>query len=183
MSNEKQLTASQRLQGLEAGMAMLDQTIANISVQNDNLRLALKETLLRQEAILACLRAGKSPTEENIRDAVVEQKAAMLKSTLEDLKNNGSLVTSNEVSDKSFIVAREVNDKGEVTNPRTQFAYQALKEEEKPAILGKKPGDLVKFGASETLFMEIEEIYDIVIPQLAEVSEGEQGSNEAEQTQ
>jgi|GEM_PF-4485135 len=87
---------------------------------------------------------------------------------LQERKDAGILVDTNEIEKDSLIVARELKmETGEVTRSRLQFPWSAVADGKIAAdLLGKKVGDILKF--SDNVFEnEILEIYKIVEVSLA----------------
>lgn len=86
--------------------------------------------------------------------------AAEAKASVELLKTQGVLVTSEKVEEASFIVGREFDKEGSVKHPgRVQVTFKDLKPEFQPKLLGQSVGFLVE--TEEGGKFEIQEIYSI----------------------
>jgi hypothetical protein len=163
-NDNKQMTAAQRLLGLEQSVGALDQTLYNQAQQLSMVRDAL--TLLNEKVnAMVTLMSLNQPVNDSAIDQVIEQKRIEdMKKKVEDLVKSGSLEKAEEVSKKSFLVVREMNSEtGAVINPRLQFAVSILNQESLEKLLGKKAGDSVKFVENNPAVIEIEEVYNVVI--------------------
>jgi len=139
----------------------LEMIIFNLSREKDVLNDALQLMHSKTNSIVALLKEGKALTDENIEEKVVEIRENDLKNKITELVENGYAEPSDETSEKSLIVARELNKDGGVENPRIQFLVSTLIEDLKEKFLGKKVGDFISNG-EDKLDMEILEIYNIV---------------------
>jgi hypothetical protein len=183
--NEKQqLTAAQRLIGLEQSVATLDQALYNQTKQLSMMRDALSLLHEKVNAMILLMSLGHTVTDQAI-DQVIEQKRIEdMKKKVEDLLAAGSLEKAEEVSKKSFLVVREMNSEtGTVINPRLQFAVSILNQESIQKLIGKKVGDSVKFVEDNPAVIEIEEIYNVVLQGTEEEEVAEQNQEVATQEQ
>jgi hypothetical protein len=163
-NDNKQMTAAQRLLGLEQSVGALDQTLYNQAQQLSMVRDAL--TLLNEKVnAMVTLMSLNQPVNDSTIDQAIEQKRIEdMKKKVENLVKSGSLEKAEEVSKKSFLVVREMNSEtGAVINPRLQFAVSILNQESLEKLLGKKAGDSVKFVENNPAVIEIEEVYNVVI--------------------
>ncbi len=188
-NENKQMTAAQRLLGLEQSVSALDQALYNQAQQLSMIRDALSMLNEKVNAMITLSSLGQSFSDAAI-DQVIEQKRVEdMKKKVDSLLEAGSLQKAEEVSNKSFLVVREMNgETGNVINPRLQFAVSILNQESLTKLLGKKAGDSVKFAEENPAIVEIEEIYDVVIKgtEVAEQSTEEaaaQNQEMAENTQ
>lgn len=165
MSNVKEkltnLTAAQRIEALENMVIGLDTAIRQIVNNMTNISEALKLLGNKVGAIVTASGSGSPITDEVISQIMTENRVLELKSKLNDLIQQGRLSPSEELSENSFFVGREIDaETGEVVNLRVQTAVAALAKDVRDALIGKKVGDLVSFG-KDKLSLEIEEIYSI----------------------
>lgn len=176
---DKKVKATEKLAALEQlTMSMarrvgeLELVLYTHSRENEILKEALQLINQKLDAVVSLSSAGAALTDENINSAIVSMKEQELKSRVDTYLQEGRLVAVEEVSDNSMIVSRELNEAGEVVNPRLQFVVGRLIEDLKNKFVGKKVGDLIK-GDEGKLDIEIIEIYNIVEEQQAEEQEAE----------
>jgi hypothetical protein len=183
-NERQQLTAAQRLIGLEQSVATLDQALYNQTKQLSMMRDALSLLHEKVNAMILLMSLGHTVTDEAI-DQVIEQKRIEdMKKKVEDLLAAGSLEKAEEVSKKSFLVVREMNSEtGTVINPRLQFAVSILNQESIQKLIGKKVGDSIKFVEDNPAVIEIEEIYNVVLQGVEEEEVAEQSQEVATQEQ
>jgi hypothetical protein len=166
--NAKKPKASEKLKALESQvMATARRTgemeliIYNLSRENEILKDALQLLHEKQESLIALIREGGGLSDESINNKVTQLKVLALKEKVDELVEKGSIVSTEEVGENSLVVSRELNEKGEVANPRLQFLTARLVEELRDKFVGKKVGDLVR-NEGEILDIEIMEIYNFV---------------------
>jgi hypothetical protein len=171
---EKKVKATEKLAALEQlTMSMarrvgeLELVLYTHSRENEILKEALQLINQKLDAVVTLSSSGAALTDENINSAIVSMKEQELKSRVDTYVQEGRLVAAEEVGDDSMIVSRELNEAGEVINPRLQFVVGKLIDELKSKFVGKKVGDLIK-GDEGKLDIEIIEIYNIVEEQQAE---------------
>jgi len=183
----KSLTASQRLEGLEASLSAIDQVMGNITT---NLQTAINALTLLSDKVDAIVRLGNSGKSVNSATVAAELIAINiedLKSRVEDLQGRGMAVLATEIQENSFVVGRELGEETkEVTNERIQFPLFGLIKETKDKLIGKKVGDIVTMGKGRNL-LEITEIFNIVVPEIEQLKTNETSeaaaSTEATETQ
>lgn len=165
---EKNVKPSEKLKALESQLMAtarrageMELIIYNLSRENEVIKDALQLMHDKQEATISLIREGKLITDENINNKVTEFKEKALKERVENLLEQNKIQPSDEVSENSLVVSRELNEKGEVENPRLQFLVGRLSDEIKNQFLGKKVGDLVT-NEGDVLDIEIIEIYNVV---------------------
>lgn len=169
----KKPKASEKLKALENQLMAtarrtgeMELIIYNLSRENEILKDALQLLHDKQESVIALLREGQGLSDDNINNKVTDLKVAALKQKVDELVENGQIVAAQEIGDNSLVVSRELNQKGEVENPRLQFLTSRLVEELKTKFVGKKVGDLIE-NDGETLNIEIIEIYNFAEQKLA----------------
>lgn len=169
----KKPKASEKLKALENQLMAtarrtgeMELIIYNLSRENEILKDALQLLHDKQESVIALLREGQGLSDDNINNKVTDLKVAALKQKVDELVENEQIVVAQEIGDNSLVVSRELNQKGEVENPRLQFLTSRLVEELKTKFVGKKVGDLIE-NDGETLNIEIIEIYNFAEQKLA----------------
>lgn len=167
---KKELTASQRLMGLEQSVRLLDQALANMANQMEVLRNGMLLINDKQTAIVTALSTGQAVNNQSLDTIVEQQKVEDMKTKIAGLVANNQLKASTDpVDDMSFVVVREINkESGEVVNPRLQFPIRTLNKESMEKIVGKKAGDSVSFVDGNPAIVEIEEVYTIVLEETGE---------------
>jgi hypothetical protein len=165
--NAKQMSASDRLKGLEASINLLDQTLGNATQSLVMLSQKVGQVDDTVEAVVRLSEAGQPINRKSIESMRVEMNMERLEDRINLLVEQGLLSNSETVDRQSFIVGRETNkDTGEVTNPRMQFALQALNEKSQLALEGKKAGDRVQLNENNPIVLEIERVYSITVPEM-----------------
>lgn len=159
----KQLTASERIDNLENTMMSLYQTADNIARDVLTIKDAIKLLGNKVDAIVKASVAGKPLTDENLASIMIENNVTELKGKVDGLITQGILVTEETVSADSFVVGREVDENGEVQNPRLQFAVASLQNDLKDKLIGQKTSSVVVFEEGKLSF-EVMEVYKIQSP-------------------
>lgn len=163
MSEQKtNLTASQRLDGLEKSMALVDQTVGNLSLRVNNLVDAVLGLNEQYNTLLTALENNIQVNKANLDKIAVEKKITSLKEKVEDLVSQGIMLKSDEVTKNSFLVLRELDLDGKVLVPRTQLLVRmSFGPDVLESIKGKKVGDTFKIAEDADYVLEIEEIYEM----------------------
>ena len=187
MSEERKPKASERLSAIENALVPtqrrvgeMEMILFNLSRENEILKDALQLLHEKLESVIALANEGKTLSNENINEKVVLLKEQSLKDKVQDLVYAGQIESSEEVTDNSLVVARELNKNGTVENPRIQFLTSRLIEELQNKFVGKKVGELVK-GEEDKLDLEIMEIYNITINELG--TQGEESEQQEKQVE
>lgn len=158
----KNLTAAQRLEGLEQAAIALDNAVRQVVLTQENIAQALKLLANKVDAIVKASNADQPLNDEVLSQIMVQNNVEELRRRVEDMKTLGLLKQVESLPKNGFVVGREVDPESkEVQNPRVQIAVSALSEESQAKIVGSKPGDLIDFG-KDKLAVEIEEVYEIV---------------------
>lgn len=165
MENTKK-TAAQRINQLEGTLVKTLQLVGQLEGELGMAKEALGLLGSKLDAVVELTNSGKALSPENISVIMIGHKAAKLAEGTQNLINNGILVVTNQVAEDSFIVGREVEEDGTVTNPRIQFTAEATQPHLKEKLLGKKVLDriVVEEGKAQ---LELLEIYQITQPQQA----------------
>lgn len=170
MSNQNQdkRTASQRIDDMERGLMALYQTADNMARDMGTIKEAIKLLGNKVDSIVKVLQRGEALNDEAIAKVMVENNVNELKEKVDNLISQGILAAAEEATANSFVVGREIDEKGEVANPRMQFVVQALAENIKAKFVGAKAGQTLELEEGKWKF-EVQEIYSIQTPQ-AEVA-------------
>lgn len=180
MANEqKQRTAAQRIEDLEQGMMAMYQTLDQMARDLMTIKEAIKLLGNKMDSIVKASQRGEALTDEVISKIMVENNMEELKSKVQALVDQGVLVPAEEVTDTSFVVGREMNDQGEIQNPRMQFVLSALEESVRAKFPGSKVGQVLDLKDGKWKF-EITETYNIVTPQVAQPAQEETKAESSE---
>jgi hypothetical protein len=185
MSNEeKKPKAGERLSAIERMLVPAVQRIGELEMlafqlsrENDVLKDALQLLHEKQESIISLINEGTPLTNENINNKATRLRELELEQKTKQLVDDGHVESAEEITDNSFVVARELNKDGTVENPRIQFMTARLVPEIQEKFIGKKVGELVE-GEDDKLDMEVMEIYSFIEKQL--IPEGELESDEVD---
>lgn len=166
--DQKQLTAAQRLIGLEQALMSVDQVLYNQAQRMSIAQTAIKALNEKIDAVIEALSRSLPLTDESLDKIVAEKRVASMDKMIDDRLKEGVIVESStgEVTQHSLVVGREIKvDSGEVTNPRLQFVpSDAIKGESLEKIVGKKVGDLIVFVENAEVGLEIERVYESAMP-------------------
>jgi regulator of replication initiation timing len=185
MSNQNQApkdkrTVGQKIDDLEAAMInayqMMNNMAADIAASKESSHLLGMKT----EAIISLLASGSAVTSESVVESVQSQRAQRMADDVSNLVAQGVLTASDAVSERSFVVARDLDKdgSGKVVNPRLQFVVNNLDEETKAKLLGAAPGTIISTEGKNQL--EILEVYAIGRPEApAEETPAAESSEEA----
>lgn len=161
---QKQLSASQRLMRAEAAIMQMYQTMDNMARDLLITKDALKLLGNKLDSVVKLVNAGQPLTIENIAKVMTDNNIEELKQKCTDLVKEGVLVTVDVVPPTRGLVAgRELNDKGEIVNPRLQFTLHSQPKEVQDKIIGAKVGDVLKLAEGKAS-LEVIEIYEIQAP-------------------
>ncbi len=174
MSNPKQRTASERIEDLENAMLGAFQ---NLDSMMKDLDLVKKATQLLNGKIDAVIKAG-SISDQAVSDAMVEAKANILKSKVDDMVASKILVAEDAVTATSFVVGRELDKSGTVMDPRVQIAIGNIPEDLQNKLVGTIAGQIVDMGEGNHDF-QIIETYSIVTPNAPEAETPQETPSEA----
>lgn len=165
---KKNLTASQRLDALENGLAMVDGTIGELYNTLDRTTRAI--TLLSKK--LEAVKRASGLTDDQVAKILQEIDIAELKARVDDMVSKGALRPAETLAgDMSFVVARELKrDTKDILEQRIQFPMFNQPEMLKTALNGKKVGDIVDYGEKYNL-VEILEIYEVALPESSKKEE------------
>ena len=159
-------TASQKLDALENAFIQQNQQIDILAEEIDRLRGTVVSLNKRLNASIQAAEQG-GITGESVNKIILGENMKELEAKVTFLTEQGVLVRNDdsEIGDKSFVVGRELDTEGNVTNPRVQFSVGSIDQEVKGKLQGKKAGDVVAYSEGEDS-LEITEVYDIVDPKI-----------------
>lgn len=160
------MTAAQKLEALENSFMVQNQQIEILAEEIDSLRKILVNVNKRLSASIQAAEEG-GLNNASVSKIIMNEGIRELEERVSFLVQQGVLVRNDvaEVSDKNFVVGREIDTEGNVTNPRVQFSVQSVDPELRTQLQGKKNGSVVAYSETEDS-MEITEIYDIVTPKV-----------------
>ena len=159
----KKLTAAQRLEALENIYLQQNKKFEILADEIDQMRSLLASLAKRLNAAITAGENGEI-SNDSVNKLIIDSNVKDLEGKVEQLVTSGILKKDDslEISDKTFVVGREVDEDGTVVNPRVQFAVGSLPQDFKGKLLTKKVGDLIKPEEDLTLSLEITEVYGIV---------------------
>lgn len=160
MSKDKR-TVTEKIADLEAAMINAYQMMNNMAQDLAATKEAGNLLGMKTEAIIALLSSGSAVSNESVIASVQAQRAQRMADDVANLVAQGVLTATDTVSERSFIVARDLDKdgSGKVVNPRLQFVVSNLDEETRAKLVGKKTGELLTEEGKNQL--EILEIYAI----------------------
>lgn len=158
----KQLTASQRIEALEASFTAQAQNIQAVAQEIDALRQTMTAIARRLNATIQAGEQG-SVNNEAVKNLLVEENIRELEDKVKFLVENKVLEedTKEEVHKRSFLIGRELDEDKKVINPRMQFAVSSLTDEAQKKVLGKKVGDLISDFSGDGIDLEISKVFAI----------------------
>lgn len=158
----KNLTAAQRLEGLEQAAMLLDNTVRQVVMTQENIAQALKLLANKVDAIVKATNAQEPLNDEVISRIMIQNNVEELRRRVENMKAMGTIKAVEALPENGFIVGREIDQETkEVQNPRVQVAVENIAKESREKVIGSKPGDIIDFG-KDKLALEVEEVYEIV---------------------
>lgn len=171
----KSLTAAQRIEQLEQMMAMVEVAIKQLANSQTSLAQSIKILNDKIDAMVTASSSGQQITHELLSDIMMENNVLELKAKLQEALDSGQLVPAETLDKDGFFVGREIDSKtGNVVNKRVQMLVSSLVPDVREKLIGKKVGDVIKFG-EDKLDLEIEEVYRAVLTRQA----GEQTQKDA----
>jgi hypothetical protein len=159
-------SASQKISDLENAMMSLYQTADNIVRDLGTIKDAIKLLGNKVDSIVKASAAGEPLNDEVISRIMVQNNIEELQNKLKVMVAQGILVPSEQAAQDSFIVGQDLNDAGEVVNPRLQFAVYALQPELREKFNGARTGDVLNLQEGKLKF-KVTEIYQIQKPKPA----------------
>jgi hypothetical protein len=170
------LTAAQKIEALERSFVAQNNQIEILADEIDRLRNQLVAVNKRLNASIQAAEQG-GLTGESVNKIILGENMKELEAKVTFLQEQGVLVRNDdsEISAKTFVVGREVDTEGNVTNPRVQFSVGSVDKAVQEKLYGKKAGAVVAYDGDEDS-LEITEVYDIVDPKIKKNFEKQQQS-------
>ena len=163
-------SATQKIGDLENAMIAVYQTLDNMARDLNTAKEAIKLLGNKVDSIVKATVAGEPLSDDVISRIMVENNIEELKNKLKIMVAQGILAASEQVAEDSFLVGSDVNEAGEVVNPRLQFALYAIRPPElQQKFLGAKVGDVLNLQEGKLKF-KVSEIYQIQKPKPAEAA-------------
>lgn len=171
-------TATERLNNLENAfvaihnstteiMNKLEQNSKDLTSLLDNQQALVEANRLLNNQVLAIIslsEQGLPINETNIKDTIIPMNVEHLKSQVSKWLEQKVLVPSDTVTSQSFIVTKQRDSQGNVTDQRLQFSVNNLPETAQVVVVGSQVGNTVTFqGGGDSL--EILEIYSMQLPE------------------
>lgn len=167
MNEQKQRTASERIEDLENAMRGLFQSIEAMANEMGALKNAIRLINGKTDAIMKAANASSGITEASVTEQMIAANVAELKAKVDNMIAQGVLEAEQTVTASSFVVGQEVESNGTVANPRLQFSMNALPEEIKSKIVGTAVGQTATFEEGK-LGLTVLESYSVVVPKAPE---------------
>lgn len=156
----KQRTAGERIQDLENALMGLYQALDNMSRD----MLTIKEAIKLLGNKLDSVAKAANISDDVISKLMVENNVAELKKQVEQFVAQGVLKASTTITDSSFVIGQEIDQAGNVLNPRIQFILGSMKPEVREAIKAGGIGQAINLGKDVMQFLLLE-VYDVIAPQ------------------
>ena len=177
----KKMNATQRLAAVEQLVSSYDSKFNIVADELDKLS-AYVNNLTRR--LNATIQAGEDGgiTNDSVKQIIIGENVKDLEGKVEMLQQNGVLSRNDTmaIADNSFIIGREIDDEGNVVNPRLQFLVGSIEQSYKEGLLGKKLGDTYK-SKDSSVTLEITEIYEVADPSKEQKFEdGDKNPDDAE---
>jgi hypothetical protein len=167
MSNETKQNAAQRLALLEQNLEQMRQIWMNqVNVIAEEIGKLSQSVIDVETRLNAFVNVETTLHQVNvgagINKIIVDNNVKTMETQVNELISQGVLkkVEDGIVQEKSFVVGRTVNEKGDILNPRIQYYLPSMADLQ-TALITKKVGDVVKFGEGQ-VFVEISEVYDVI---------------------
>lgn len=157
-------TATQKISDLEGAFLSLMQTADSMARDLQIAKEAIKLLGNKVDAIVKASSSGQSLNDDVISQIMIDNNVEELKQKVTDLVARGVLKAQEKATDNSFVVGREENDKGEIVNPRLQFALGNLPQPSlREKIKAANIGDVINLEEGKLKFVLLE-TYEIESP-------------------
>lgn len=157
-------TAGQKIADLENAVMSLFHVNDTMARDIMNLKEALKLLNNKVTAITQASNDGEPLTDEVLTRLMLENNVSELARKVDNMVSQGFIEKEEQVSENSFIVARELDDEGKVVNPRLQFALKQIDAQFQSKFLGTKAGDVLKLKEDGNVRVQVLESYKIQPP-------------------
>jgi hypothetical protein len=167
--SEVKLNAAQRLVLLEQesettkdNLSYCQNQVIAFAEEVDKIGDVLMKLSMQVHAMVQLLETNQPVNNKTISSFLKNESVKTMENTIQTQLEQGVLLKSEDdvVTERSFIVGRELDKDGNVHNPRWQFAIPSLEAENKKLFVGKKKGDLVQVEADHNS-LEIVAVYQI----------------------
>lgn len=160
MSEENKNTdtrsASQRLTDLENNLGQLSLLSDYINKDLSIMKSAVKLIDNKLNALIKATTQGETVTDEVIDRIMVENNVEDLTNKVSNMVTQGIISPEQTVSENSFVVGKEADAEGKVSNPRVQFVLMTLNPEIRTQFVGAKVGDALTFQDGKLVFTILE---------------------------
>jgi hypothetical protein len=166
--------AAQTIEALENAFMAQNQQIEILADEIDKLRQMLVSLNKRVNASIQAAEEGEL-TGDSVNKIIMNDNMKELEGKIKFLVDQGVLKKNDtmEITDKTFVVGREIDAQGNVVNPRVQFAVGSIDKAVQEKLLNKKMGDMVSYSKDEPS-LEITEVYEIHQPSVQKNFESQQ---------
>lgn len=162
MSENKQRTATQRIEDLETSLVGLYSVTNNMARDLVMLKEALGLLGKKSDAIVKAVNIGGEITDQRLSELMIESNVEEMKKTVEAALAEGKLSVSESAGESAYLVVRQVDAEGKVINRRLQFGLAAVPEQIKEKFKDAKAGDVLDLG--DSIKTEVLEVYTINPP-------------------
>lgn len=160
------LTAAQRIEAIEKRLIANDKNSIMLAEDIDSLRNLVQALAKRLNATIQAGETEDGISSKSVKDIQIQENIKELEGRIDFLLDKGFIEKKDEseTSENSFIVGRELDPDGTVSNPRVQFPIIQMPDKYRDALVGHKLGDVVSIEGDDAPSLEILEIYEIIQP-------------------
>jgi hypothetical protein len=158
--------ASQKIEALENALMSQNGKFDILAEEIDRLRQMMTALTKRLNASIQAAEDG-GLTSDSVNKIILGENMKELEAKVQYLVEQGVLQRNDdsEITDRTFVVGREIDTEGNVVNPRVQFSVNSVDGEVKSRLLTKKAGNVISYSETEPS-LEITEVYQIVDPNI-----------------
>lgn len=158
--------AAQKIESLEAAFMNQSKNLDILADEIDRLRQLIVSLNKRVNASIQAAEEG-GVTGDSVNKIIMNENMKELQSKVTFLVEQGVLERSDdmEITDRAFVVGREVDSEGNVVNPRVQFSVGSIDKTVQDRLLTRKAGDVISYNETEPS-LEITEVYQILDPKI-----------------
>lgn len=164
MSKDKR-NPSQKIEDLEQAVFSIYQTLNVMGRDLEIIKEAIKLLGTQANASMRAAERGIPATHANVDELATEIKIEGMIKIVKDMISNNIITPSETITEESFVVGRDLDkdDSTIVTNPRNQFAMQAVQPEARAKLIGLKAGDVIQLTEGYNK-LEVLEVYQVGVP-------------------
>lgn len=164
MSKDKR-NPSQKIEDLEQAVFSIYQTLNVMGRDIEIIKEAIKLLGTQANASMRAAERGIPATHANVDELATEIKIEGMIKIVKDMISNNIITPSETITEESFVVGRDLDkdDSTIVTNPRNQFAMQAVQPEARAKLIGLKAGDVIQLTEGYNK-LEVLEVYQVGVP-------------------